>query len=150
MFNKYTHTLATECTDERFKISIEATKTLDPITDQEVWDVPEPYNREVEDGCTYSAPSVSIRKSGTTGDTYRVIITPGSVNLTNYSVTIGDKSIESGAVTRKDFTVTATASGTMRVVVTDGYGFEASDELQVTASQVDDNSSASAASSATN
>ncbi|MBQ3306019.1 penicillin-binding protein [Candidatus Saccharibacteria bacterium] len=150
MFNKYTHTLATECTDERFKISIEATKTLDPITDQEVWDVPEPYNREVEDDCTYSAPSVSIRKSGTTGDTYRVIITPGSVNLTNYSVTIGDKSIESGAVTRKDFTVTATASGTMRVVVTDGYGFEASDELQVTASQVDDNSSASAASSATN
>ena len=139
MFNKYTHALATECTDERFKISVEATKTLDPITNQEIWDVPEPYNRDVEDDCSYSAPSVSIR-SGGVGGSYRIVISPGSVNLANYTITIGDKTIESGAITKKDFTVKVTSTGTMRIVVTDEYGFEASDEASVTASGLDDNS----------
>lgn len=133
MFNKYTHNLAASCTDERFKIAIEATKTVDPITKQEVWDVPEPYNREVEDDCSYKAPSVSIYASGANSASggYRIVITQGSQPLSNYTVTVGDKTIASGAVTQKDFTVenTSGTSGKVKVTVTDDYGFEASDEI---------------------
>ncbi len=137
VFNKYTHYLASECTDERYKITVEATKTLDPITKQEVWDVPEPYDRETTDNCSYSAPAVNIYSSGgissnsDSGSGYRIVITQGSAALSKYTVTVGGTAIASGSVTKKDFVVEKpeNASGTVRVTVTDELGYEASDEL---------------------
>lgn len=58
VFNKYTHNLASECTPEDQRISVDVTKTVDPLTKNEVWNVPEPYNREVKDDCTYQHPTV--------------------------------------------------------------------------------------------
>ena len=63
-FNKFNHLLASECTAEEYKIQVEVTKTIDPMTGDAVYSVPEPYNREIKDTCDYRPPTVSVSTSG--------------------------------------------------------------------------------------
>lgn len=141
-FNKYNHLLAAACTDDRFKISVEATKTVDPVSKQEVWDVPEPYNRDQEDDCSYRAPSVSIysttsketggldSNSSSGSTSYHIVISPGSQALADYSLSVNGNVIQSGHINKTDFTVeTKGTSGSAKITVTDEYGFEATAEL---------------------
>ena len=59
-FNKFTKKLATDCTPAAQIVEIEATKTIDPITKQEVWHIPDGYNRDEKDDCSYESPSVTL------------------------------------------------------------------------------------------
>ncbi|MBO7699105.1 penicillin-binding protein, partial [Candidatus Saccharibacteria bacterium] len=94
-FNKYTHKLATDCTPEAQKIQIEATKSYDPITKREIWDVPEPYNRDETDDCSYKAPSISTFSGA---GKLRATGSFGSVGSISYILTDNGKTVETGNV----------------------------------------------------
>ncbi len=111
VFNKYTHTLATECTKAEYKITVDATKSLDPITKQEVWYVPEPYQREVEDDCTYVPPTVNVYPAAGANASggVRIVITKGSSELTEYTVTVNGTVVETGKPTATTINVSEDA-----------------------------------------
>lgn len=94
-FNKYTHKLATDCTPEAQKIQIEVTKSYDPITKREIWDVPEPYNRDETDDCSYKAPSISTFSGA---GKLRATGSFGSVGSISYTLTDNGKTVETGNV----------------------------------------------------
>lgn len=128
-FNKYTKKLATDCTQASFKIEIEASKMVDPITKEEVWHVPDGYDRETQDDCSYAPPSVSLNQ---TGSTLSAKITPGSAALGNYSLVVDGTTVESGAITTTDITFTYVPTGDedeIKVTVSDAAGYTTSDDL---------------------
>lgn len=92
-FNRYTYALAAECTPAEQRISVDVTKSADPVTGEEVWSVPEPYNRNNIDDCSYKTLSVDISRGETA---YTVQIT-GSGTIT-YTVTKNGEEVESGTV----------------------------------------------------
>ena len=129
-FNKYNKKLATSCTPENHKITIDATKTLDPITKKEVWDVPDGYNRNEEDDCSYSAPSVSlsVNKSGV----LTVTVGGNGGSSYSYSLYINGSEIESGKIGKMTFNTNYTLTGnekSVKVTVTDDRDGSASDTL---------------------
>ena len=133
VFNKYTKKLASECTDESYKISIEVTKTIDPMSKKEIWFIPEGYDNDTKDDCTYSAPDVSLNSMVSGGNTIiRMVIVPGSANLTKYELLVDGAVIESGTPVAgtTNFSYSPTGSETsIKVNVTDELGFVATDEL---------------------
>lgn len=64
VFNRYNHLLASSCTPEDYKIEVEVTKVTDPMTGNDVFHVPEPYDRETSDTCNYIPPQVALSTSG--------------------------------------------------------------------------------------
>lgn len=136
-FNKYTHKLASDCTPESQKIQIEVTKTYDPITRKEIYDVPEPYNHEEKDDCSYKEPTVKI--SGT-GSSLVATIGYGSSKTVNYALyedgtaVAGDAgSTTSSSITFKyDLSSKNLTGRTLKVVITDGNGAEKSASCKVT------------------
>lgn len=86
-FNKYNYKLATACTAEEYKIQIEVTKTIDPMTGESVYTVPEPYNRETEDTCNYTPPTVSLSTSGTN---IVATIKKGTYDIAGYTLYVDD------------------------------------------------------------
>lgn len=64
VFNRYNHLLASSCTPEDYKIEVEVTKVTDPMTGNDVFHVPEPYDRETSDTCNYVPPQVALSTSG--------------------------------------------------------------------------------------
>lgn len=126
-FNKYTGALAATCTPADDIIGVEVTKTIDPMTNTEVWNVPDGYNREVEDDCTYKAPAVSIRRVGNylqltvngshvLGGSYTVsssagVINKGKINsatfLDNYEITGKEGSLSVTVTDTHDTSVTS-------------------------------------------
>lgn len=134
-FNKYTYKLAKECTPDSQKIQIEATKTVDPITKQEIWSVPEPYNRNETDDCSYTAPSVNIYSSG---EALKAVVTLGTSQTVTYKLYEDGAEYESGTVsgTSIDFKYDLKSKGitgrVLKVVVTDQNGAETSSQCKVT------------------
>ncbi len=63
-FNRYNHLLAAECTPEEYKIAVEVTKITDPMTGNDVYNVPEPYDKDTSDPCNYRPPRVALSVSG--------------------------------------------------------------------------------------
>ena len=86
-FNRYNYLLAAQCTPEAFKIGVEVNKVIDPITKEESYNVPEPYNKDVSDPCNYTPPSVSLSVSGST---IIATIRKGSGNITGYTLYVDD------------------------------------------------------------
>lgn len=87
VFNRYNGLLAAECTSEDFKISVEVTKILDPMTKKEVYsDVPEGYDYETKDTCDYKIPTVSIVE--TADGKIKVSLAKGSQNISQYTLYI--------------------------------------------------------------
>ena len=136
-FNKYNHKLATDCTPESQKIQVDATKTVDPITKQTIWNVPSPYNYNEKDDCSYTTPTVKI--SGTSGTLSAAVTFGTSSNLT-YTLYEDSKEYESGSVSGDRITFsytldTANIKGrTLKVVVKDENGAEVSSQCTVTQS----------------
>ena len=132
-FNKYTNKLASDCTPADQKISIDVTKTTDPITGRAVYSVPEPYNKDETDDCSYKGPTVSVYS--TTKDGKKVltaVVTKGSADLANYSLIVDGKTEESGAISGTSLKFKYEPTGkekTIKVVVSDSRGYEASDTL---------------------
>lgn len=132
-FNKYNHLLASTCTPDSQKIEIEVTKTTDPLTNNVVYSVPEPYDRTKSDPCNSKNSSVSLSKQGSSGGV-TVTITKGDFNYT-YEVFVGGKSVLKG--TSDDSPVfdindyLKNGSNTVEVRVTDETGDVATDSITV-------------------
>ncbi|MBQ3318570.1 penicillin-binding protein [Candidatus Saccharibacteria bacterium] len=94
IFNMFNHKKATSCTKENYKISVDATKTVDPMTKKEVWTVPEPYNAEEEDDCTYNYTFPGLSSLTRSGNTISFVITAGSESLKSYTISVDDTLIE--------------------------------------------------------
>lgn len=134
-FNKFTYLLASDCTPSSHIISVEVSKSIDPMTKKEIWDVPEPYNREEQDACPYNysyleptISSISIADSVAT-----FIIIQGSETLKTYEVFIngvtkGAQALSAGGT----FSVPLSSTDTyIKVVVTDVYDGTASSEREI-------------------
>ena len=131
-FNKYNYLLASACTPEEYKIQIEVTKTIDPMTGVAVYNVPEPYNRETEDTCNYTPPTASI---ATSGNNIIVTMKKGTYDITGYSlyvdgieqpgISINDKGVVSGYVLGGD-------EKSIKIVITDSAGYQATAEATLT------------------
>lgn len=130
VFNKLTKKVARDCTPESLRESIEVTVTEDPVTKTKVYSgLPDGYDRESEDPCTYQSPTVAI--SGYSGGKVTFGVVKGTANLNKYIIYADGKEITSGTAKEGENAVTATIpSGTkkIRVQVTDVNGESASAE----------------------
>ena len=129
IFNRYNHLLAAACTPEDYKIPVEVTKTIDPMTGNAVYSVPEPYNRDVNDTCNYEPPRVSLSVSGCK---LNANIAKGTYDLAGSTLYIngaekGGVSLGGGTIYVLNGTETSA-----RLVVSDSSGFSASNEISIT------------------
>ena len=141
-FNKYNHLLAVGCTPQAYKIDVEVNKITDPMTGKESYDVPEPYNHEVDDTCDYVPPQVALStappnilatvKKGTNP-------IAGATLYVNGSEVSGTTVTSSGEVNIK-YTLKGTESS-IKILVTDSAGYTASSELTLTPSSSSSSSS---------
>lgn len=133
VFNKVTKKLARDCTPESLKESIEVTVMEDPVSKTKVYSgLPDGYDRESEDTCTYQGPTVAI--SNYSGGKVLFGVVKGTANLNKYIIYADDKEIASGDVSENENAVSVTLpSGTkkIRVQVTDVNGESASDEKKL-------------------
>ena len=104
------------------------------MTGEEVVNVPEPYNSEESDTCSYTPPTVSLVRRGN----YLVAtIRKGSSDSINYSLLVdgveqsGISITTSGVIT--GYTISGTESS-IKIVVTDDAGYTVSDEITLTPS----------------
>ena len=134
VFNRYNYLLAAACTPESQKIEIEVTKTTDPMTGEENYIVPEPYDREASDTCDYVAPQVSI---STTGNRIIAIVKKGSSSIAGFTLYVDgvEKSgVSLGPTGIVNGYVLTGAESSLKVVVTDTSGYSATAELQLQSS----------------
>ena len=131
-FNKYNHLLASTCTPEDYKIQIEVTKTIDPMTGESVYSVPEPYNRDQEDPCNYTPPSVSL---STSGANIVATIKKGSSEIAGYTLYVDGIEQPGISINSKGIVSGYALDGsekTIRLDVTDTAGYPASATLTLT------------------
>lgn len=130
-FNRYNYLLASDCTAEDFKIQVEVTKTLDPMTGETVYSVPEPYNREVKDTCDYRPPSVTISPSGSN---LIASIKKGSYDIAGYSLVVDGIEIPGISVNNKGVISGYALDGSeksIKFTVSDTAGYQTTAELTV-------------------
>ena len=130
-FNKYTGKLASTCTKSSDIVAVEVTKTIDPMTNSEIWTVPDNYDRENADDCSYTPPTVSIRRSGD-----YLVITVNGTNVigSTYTVSSASGPVNQGTVRSATFLDDYKISGneaTLVVSVYDGVTTVVSNTLTV-------------------
>lgn len=133
-FNRYNHLLASDCTPEEYKIAVEVTKVTDPMTGNEVYNVPEPYKRDQNDTCDYTPPQVSLSVSGSS---LYASIRRGSSDIAGYTlyvngveqsgISLGGDGLISG------FTLKTEDTSVIKFVITDAAGYSATAEITVKA-----------------
>lgn len=85
-FNKYNKLLATDCTNSNFKIDVEVTKLVDPMSGTETIKLmDESYNKDVKDSCDYIPPEITLTVNG---KNVTAKITKGSYSISGYSLTV--------------------------------------------------------------
>ena len=89
VFNKRNKKLAAECTPEWLKETVSASKYKDPVSGNEVWSVPDGYNREASDTCS-GGDLAGIILNGFAYSNGEVTFdaTPGSNPLGSYTITV--------------------------------------------------------------
>ncbi len=130
-FNRYNHLLASSCTQDAYKIDIEVTKTIDPMSGSTVYSVPEPYNQDKNDTCDYIPPSVSVSINGKSIIGY---VTQGSYGIGGYTLYVDGVELESGGASSMFTTkyVIDDTESSIRIEVSDEAGYTASNELKLT------------------
>ena len=128
-FNRYNHLLAAACTPEDQKIEVDVTKTIDPMTGNAVYSVPEPYNRDQNDTCDYQPPRVSLSVSGCK---LSANISRGTSDLAGATLYIngvekGGVSLGGGVIYALDGTETSA-----RLTVSDAAGYTSTGEITLT------------------
>lgn len=130
-FNRYNNLLAAACTPEDYKIEVEVTKTTDPMTGNDVYSVPEPYDYNQNDTCDYDPPQVSLSISGE-----RIIATirRGSYDVSGYTlyvngveqsgISLGDDGVVNG------YTLNGTEDS-IRFTISDSAGYTGSSEMSL-------------------
>ena len=131
VFNRYNYLLAAACTPEAFKIGVEVNKVIDPITKKESYNVPEPYNKDVSDTCTYSPPSVSL--SVLNGQIIATI-RKGSTNVVGYTLYVDGVannaiSVDAAGVVH-GYTLTGSEQH-LKIMISDEAGYTAVAELEL-------------------
>ena len=115
------------------------TKTIDPMTRKEVWNVPEPYTRDEKDDCSYKAPTVKI--SGSDGKTLSATVSFGSSGSVSYTLYEDGTEITSGTTSSSqinfsqsqyDLSSSGITGRTLKIVVKDDNGAEASSQCTIT------------------
>lgn len=121
-FNKYTRKLAATCTKPEDVVEVAVTKITDPMTKKDVYSVPDGYDKDTADDCNYSAPSVSIRRSG---DYLSITVNGSNVIGGSYTVSSSAGVINQGTISSATFLdnhkITG-EEGTLTVNVTDTNG----------------------------
>lgn len=144
-FNRFNHMLASSCTPEEYKIEVEVTKTTDPMTGNEVYSVPEPYDRETSDPCDYTPPQLAL---STSGNNIIATVKRGSYDIAGYTLYVNGVE-QSGISMGSDGTISGyTLKGTetsIKFTVTDTAGYVTTGEMTLTPTNqqtttVDDNS----------
>ena len=126
VFNRYNHLLASSCTPEEYKIEVEVTKTTDPLTGNDVYSVPEPYDRNKSDTCDYTPPQISLSISGCT---LSAAISKGTYDVSSATLYVNNE--EKGGVSTGGgsiYSVKGTESS-VRLNVTDSSGYTISGEI---------------------
>lgn len=100
-FNKANGKRAIACTPEDQRIELEITKIIDPITKNEVWNVPEGYDYESEDTCDVVSPEIGLelRKFDSEAPWLFITFKEGSNKLKSYKITVDGVLTGSGSVT---------------------------------------------------
>ena len=139
-FNRYNHLLASDCTAEEYKIEVEVTKVTDPMTGNDVYSVPEPYNRETTDTCDYTPPRLAL---STSNGKIIATIRRGSSDIAGYTLYVNDVE-QSGISVGSDGVVSGyTLKGTessIKLVITDAAGYTATAEMSLTPTATVDDS----------
>lgn len=143
VFNRYNHLLASSCTPEDYKIEVEVTKTTDPMTGNDVYSVPEPYDRNTSDPCDYTPPQLALSVSG---DNIIATVKRGTYDIAGYTlyvngveqsgISLGTNGVISG------YTLKGTETS-IRFTVSDTSGYVATGEMTLTPTKkptVDDTS----------
>ncbi len=131
-FNRYNHLLASSCTPEEYKIEVEVTKVIDPMTGNDVYNVPEPYNRDESDPCDYEPPRLSL---STSGKSIIATVKRGSYDLAGYTLYING--VEQGGISLGDngvihgYTLNNTETS-IKFIISDSAGYTASAEMSLT------------------
>ena len=138
-FNRYNHLLAAECTPEDYKIEVEVTKVTDPMTGNDVYNVPEPYNRDTSDTCDYAPPSLALSVSG---NKIVAVVRRGSNDIAGYTLYVNGVE-KSGISLGSDgivhgYTLNGTESS-ISFSVSDSAGYVVSNELKLTPSSSGNN-----------
>ena len=130
-FNRYNHLLAAACTPEEYKIEVDVTKTIDPMTGNAIYSVPEPYNRDKNDTCDYQPPRVSLSISGCK---LNASISRGTSDLSGATLYING--VEKGGVSLGGGTIyTLDGSETSaRLTVSDAAGYTSSGDITIDSS----------------
>ena len=141
IFNKYNHLLASSCTPEDYKIEIEVTKTTDPMTGNDVYSVPEPYDRNTSDPCDYTPPQIAL---STSGDRIIATVKRGTNDIAGYTLYVNGVE-QSGISLGADGVISGyKLNGTetsIKFTVSDSAGYSASGDMTLTPkTKVDDNS----------
>lgn len=131
-FNRYNHLLASDCTNEAYKIEVEVTKVTDPMTGNDTYSVPEPYNKDTKDPCDYEPPRLSL---STSGNKIMATIRRGSYDIGSYTLYINGVE-QSGISLGGDGAISGyTLKGTetsVKLVISDSSGYTVSDEMTLT------------------
>jgi hypothetical protein len=149
-FNKYNHLLAASCTPSAYKIEVEVTKITDPMTGKDNYKVPEPYDKETEDPCTYTPPEVAL---STSGSKIVAVVRKGSSDIAGYSLYINGVEKEgvslgaNGAIS--GYTLDGSESS-IKFTVTDKAGYTATGSLTLTPSHSSNASNSSSSSNSNN
>ncbi len=131
-FNRYNHLLASSCTPEAYKISIEITKVTDPMTGEETYNVPEPYDREKSDTCDYIPPQVSL---STSDNTIVAVVRKGTYGISGYTLYVNGVEKSGISISSSGIVSGYTLDGTeysIKLMVTDSAGYTDVAELQLT------------------
>ena len=127
-FNRYNHLLASACTPEEYKIEVEVTKTTDPMTGNEVYSVPEPYNRDVSDTCDFRPAQVSLSVKSCK---LYATISKGSSDIAGATLYVNG--VEKGGVSLGGGSIYTLTGGetSARLDVSDAAGYTASGEIKI-------------------
>jgi hypothetical protein len=133
-FNKFNKKLAASCTNPDYIESVKVTKTTDPVTKKDSWDVPAGYDKDTSDDCSYVAPTVSTSRAGSS---ISVTVTGSNIIGGTYTLSTGKGNSISGTISSTSFTPNYTIKGdegTITISVKDKmYGTGASDTITIPA-----------------
>ena len=133
VFNSSNKKLATSCTPESLKESVEVTVMTDPVSGTKIYSgVPDGYDRETEDDCSYVTPTVAVSGYNSGKLTFGVV--KGSASLNAYIVYLNGTQVKTGTViegTNEVTGISAAVGDTIRVMVTDTNGTSGSSEYKV-------------------
>ena len=101
------------------------------MTKKEVWFVPEGYDKDTKDDCSYAPPSVELRKNG---DHLEVRVIRGSKNLARFELSVNGSVVESGDINNTTFQLqyefsTDEKDADIKITISDEVGYSVSDTL---------------------